>query len=202
MLSAFFDPHGRKAGHPPSLQLSSLVGPVLRDFPRSLVWVRLSMMARGSPELHSLICIPSQEDLIQLRKDKSFAGPQEPKHRDPFKNKIVKQKKERRKQKSKSRCGGTKKMEVNVDLLGDGQLTLGVWPSPIPEVTTHCSRLLLGYVTQGDFSMAAGCGVALGFVSLTGLLQMLQLVSDKIGIVLLRNPSSLQYRFARLIIDT
>ncbi|XP_018411660.1 PREDICTED: ribonucleases P/MRP protein subunit POP1 [Nanorana parkeri] len=202
MLSAFFDLHERKVGHPPSLELSSLVNPVLRDLPRSLVWVRLSMMAKGSPELHSLICIPSQEDLVQLKKDKLFAGPQEPKHSDPFKRKIVKQKKEQRKQKSKSRRGGSENMETNVDRSGDGQLTLGMWPTPIPEVTTHCSRLLLGYVTQGDFSMAAGCGVALGFVSLTGLFHLLQQASDKIGIVLVRNPSSLQYRFARLTVDT
>ncbi|KAM5156940.1 ribonucleases P/MRP protein subunit POP1 [Mantella aurantiaca] len=202
MLSAFFDLNGRKASHLPSPELPSLMTPILRDFPRSLVWVRLSMMTKGTPELHALICIPSQEDLIQLRKDKSFAGPQELKHSDPFKNKIMKQKKERRRKKAKAKRDGSEKKEIDADLLGNEQLTLGLWPSPIPEVTTHCSRLLLGYVTQGDFSMAAGCGVALGFVCLTGLLHLLERGDDKIGVVLIRNPSSLQYRFAKLTIDT
>ncbi|XP_073488122.1 ribonucleases P/MRP protein subunit POP1 isoform X2 [Aquarana catesbeiana] len=201
MLSALFDPYGRNTSHTPSSELQSLVNPILRDSPRALVWVRLAMVTKGSPELHSLICIPAQEDFIQLKKDKLFAGPQEPKHSDPFKSKIVKQKKERKKQKSKSKHEGSEKMEINADLSVSDQLTLGLWPSPIPEVTTHCSRLLFGYVTHGDFSMAAGCGGALGFVSLTGLLHLLQQTSDKIGIVLLRNPSSLQYRFAKLIID-
>ncbi|XP_072266959.1 ribonucleases P/MRP protein subunit POP1 [Pyxicephalus adspersus] len=202
-LSVFCDPRGgRKANHPPSEELLSLVNPVLRDFPKSLVWVRLSMMTKGSPELHAVICIPSKEDLIQLSKDKTFAGPQEPKHSDSFKKKVVNYKKELRKQKAKSKREGSEKMETNAEPLGNNQLTLGLWPNPIPEVTTHCSRLLLGHVTQGDFSMATGCGAALGFVSLTGLLHLLQQASDKIGIVLIRNPSSLQYRFAKLTIDT
>ncbi|XP_040210696.1 ribonucleases P/MRP protein subunit POP1 isoform X2 [Rana temporaria] len=201
MLSAWFDPYARNTSHTSSPELSSLVNPILRDSPRALVWVRLAMVTKGSPELHSLICIPAQEDFVQLRKDKLFAGPQEPKHSDPFKNKIVKQKKERKRQKSMSKHDGSEKMEINTDLAVSDQLTLGLWPSPIPKVTTHCNRLLFGFVTHGDFSMAAGCGGALGFVSLTGLLHLLQQTSDKIGIVLLRNPSSLQYRFAKLIID-
>ncbi|XP_066532885.1 ribonucleases P/MRP protein subunit POP1 [Hoplias malabaricus] len=81
-------------------------------------------------------------------------------------------------------------------------LVQGVWHEPLPSVSSHCSRLTLGWVTQGDFSLATGSGEALGFVSLTGLLHMLlNQPPDKLGTVLLRNPSSLQYRYARLIVE-
>ncbi|KAF4102645.1 ribonucleases P/MRP protein subunit POP1 [Onychostoma macrolepis] len=78
----------------------------------------------------------------------------------------------------------------------------GVCPAPLPRVLPHCSRLTLGWVTQGDFSLAAGCGEALAFISVSGLLHMiLQQPPEQRGLVLLRNPSSLQYRFARISID-
>ena len=72
----------------------------------------------------------------------------------------------------------------------------------LTQVYVSVSRVLLGFVTQGDFSMAVGCGEALGFVSLTGLLDMLskQPGLDR-GLVLLRPPASLQYRFARITIE-
>lgn len=50
--------------------------------------------------------------------------------------------------------------------------------------------------------MAVGCGEALGFVSLTGLLDMLSSQPGvERGLVLLRPPASLQYRFARIVIE-
>ncbi|XP_052367092.1 putative protein TPRXL [Oncorhynchus keta] len=81
-------------------------------------------------------------------------------------------------------------------------LTLGLWPEPLPSVTSHCSRVTLGWVTQGDFSLSAGCGEALGLLSLTGLLHTLLRQPDgQRGLVLLRNPGSLQYRFAKINIE-
>ncbi|XP_053343428.1 ribonucleases P/MRP protein subunit POP1 [Clarias gariepinus] len=78
----------------------------------------------------------------------------------------------------------------------------GLWTEQLPNVSSHCSRMTLGWVVQGDFSLATGTGEALGFVSLVGLLQtLLGQSADQRGIVLLRNPTSLQYRFARLHIE-
>lgn len=171
-------------------------------YPRALVWVSLSFLGKGCPELHTMICIPAKEDLLEFSKDHNFCGPQEPKHSDRFKNKILKQKGRGKKQMNK------KATEKGVSTPLDGaatehvDLVLGLWPDPLPDVSSHCSRALLGFVTQGDFSLAFGCSEALGFVSLTGLLQMLiDQPEDKRGLVLLRNPASLQYRFARLTIE-
>uniref|UniRef100_A0A8C5RLN2 POP1 homolog, ribonuclease P/MRP subunit n=1 Tax=Laticauda laticaudata TaxID=8630 RepID=A0A8C5RLN2_LATLA len=165
-----------------------------QHYPRALVWVSLSLLRKGNPELHTMICIPEKDDLLQLNNDQHFCGPQEPKHKDQFKNKLWKRK------------GRTKKAKdgkvIEKGALKQEDLILGLWPHPLPDVVSHCSRVLLGFVTQGNFSLASGCGEALGFVSLTGLLQMLiDQPADKKGLVLLRNPASLQYRFARLSVE-
>ncbi|XP_067146454.1 ribonucleases P/MRP protein subunit POP1 isoform X3 [Apteryx mantelli] len=178
--------------------------PILMRYPRALVWVNLSLLRKGNPELHAMICIPTEEDLVHLSKDQLFCGPQEPKHHDIFKHKIQKLKREEKKKKD-----NVKVLESDPPSVSDKEITeehkdliLGLWSDPLPDVTSHCSRTLLGYVTRGDFSLAAGCGEALGFVSLTGLLHMLHSQpTDKKGLVLLRTPASLQYRFARLNIE-
>ncbi|XP_057256509.1 ribonucleases P/MRP protein subunit POP1 isoform X1 [Pezoporus wallicus] len=179
--------------------------PILMSYPRALVWVNLSLLRKGNPELHAMICIPTEDDLLHLSKDKFFCGPQEPKHRDLFKHKVQKLKEEKKKKKKDN----VKVLEGDPPSVPEEETTeehedliLGLWSDALPDVTSHCSRTLLGYVTQGDFSLAAGCGEALGFVSLTGLVYMLHSQpADKKGLVLLRTPGSLQYRFARLTIE-
>ncbi|XP_074997493.1 ribonucleases P/MRP protein subunit POP1 isoform X3 [Calonectris borealis] len=180
--------------------------PILMSYPRALVWVNLSLLRKGNPELHAMICIPTEDDLLHLSKDKLFCGPREPKHRDIFKHKVQKLKEEKKKKKKNDNM---KALESDSPSVPDKETTeehedliLGLWSDALPDVTSHCSRTLLGYVTRGDFSLAAGCGEALGFVSLTGLLYMLHnQPADKKGLVLLRTPASLQYRFARLNIE-
>ncbi|XP_030226745.1 ribonucleases P/MRP protein subunit POP1 isoform X2 [Gadus morhua] len=81
-------------------------------------------------------------------------------------------------------------------------LVLGLWPEPLPSVTAHCSRVTLGWVTQGDFSLSAGCGEALGLVSLEGLVHTLMAQpAERRGLVLLRNPSALHYRWAKINLE-
>ncbi|NXL92404.1 POP1 protein, partial [Alectura lathami] len=180
--------------------------PILMSYPRALVWVNLSLLRKGSPELHAMICIPTEDDLLHLSKDKLFCGPQEPRHRDMFKHKVQKLKERKRKKKEednlKAQEGGPPSVPEKETTEEHKDLVLGLWSDTLPDVTSHCSRTLLGFVTRGDFSLAAGCGEALGFVSLTGLLYMLHSQpADKKGLVLIRTPASLQYRFARLTIE-
>lgn len=173
-----------------------------QHYPRALVWVSLSLLRKGNPELHTMICIPAKDDLLQLGRDQHFCGPQEPKHKDQFKSKLLKQKGKRKKANDGKVTEKSALKPMNGTADKQENLVLGLWPHPLPDVVSHCSRVLLGFVTQGDFSLASGCGEALGFVSLTGLLQMLiDQPADKKGLVLLRNPASLQYRFARLSVE-
>uniref|UniRef100_A0A8D0G980 POP1 homolog, ribonuclease P/MRP subunit n=1 Tax=Sphenodon punctatus TaxID=8508 RepID=A0A8D0G980_SPHPU len=209
-LSAWCWPTSGKGqrGHPPSkLGQKEMTGdaflPIFKSYPRALVWVSLSLLKKGSPELHTMICIPTNEDFVQLNKDQVYSGPQEPKHTDTFKNKILKLKKSKKEKDSAGavNSGASDALEAEASEESH-ELILGLWPDPLPDVTSHCSRVLLGFVTHGDFSLAAGCGEALGFVSLTGLLHLLSSQpADKKGLVLLRTPASFQYRFARLNIE-
>ena len=168
---------------------------MLDGFPRALVSVRLALLGKGSPGPHTLICVLAEEDLLQFGRDRLYYGPQEPKHSDPFKSQIREQKEKKKLEKRLNRgravSGG---LAEGSPAARPQPLTPGLWSGPLPVVTSHCSRVLLGFVTQGDFSMAVGCGEALGFVSLMGLLDMLsgQPELDR-GLVLLRPPASLQY---------
>ncbi|XP_028622098.1 ribonucleases P/MRP protein subunit POP1 [Grammomys surdaster] len=176
---------------------------ILGDFPRALVWVSLSLLRKGSPEPRTMICVPSEEDLLQLSQDQCYHGPWESRHSDPFKSLILKAKEKKKKEKRQNgEHRASKSLAAGAPTTEQEALTQGLWSGPLPGLTSHCSRLLLGFVTQGDFSMAVGCGEALGFVSVTGLLEMLSSQSGAMrGLVLLRPPTSLQYRFARITIE-
>lgn len=176
---------------------------ILADFPRALVWVSLSLLKKGSPEPHTMICVPSKEDLFQLSQDQCYHGPCESRHSDPFKSLILKEKEKKKKEKRQDgEQGASKGQAAGAPTAGQEARIQGLWSGPLPGLTSHCSRPLLGFVTHGDFSMAVGCGEALGFVSVTGLLEMLSSQSAAMrGLVLLRPPTSLQYRFARVTIE-
>lgn len=176
-LSAWSRPSSRRNSspltHATAAALQQECGP-------SLVWVRLRLLGKGQPALHAMVCVPTTSDLQLLLKDAHSSGPQEPRHKDHLKH--LRQHKTGPEEPARA--------------------VRGVCPAPLPSVLSHCSRLTLGWVTQGDFSLAAGCGEALAFISVSGLLHtILQQPQEQRGLVLLRNPSSLQYRFARISID-
>ncbi|XP_026083749.1 ribonucleases P/MRP protein subunit POP1 [Carassius auratus] len=176
-LSAWTRPPSRRNSstltHATAAALQQECGP-------SLVWVRLRLLGKGQPALHAMVCAPTTSDLQLLLQDAHSSGPQEPRHKDHLKH---------------LRQHKTSPEEP-------ARAVRGVFPAPLPSVLSHCSRLTLGWVTQGDFSLAAGCGEALAFISVSGLLHtILQQPQEQRGLVLLRNPSSLQYRFARISID-
>ncbi|KAI2654810.1 Ribonucleases P/MRP protein subunit POP1 [Labeo rohita] len=176
-LSAWCRPSSRRNSFP----LTRATAAALRqECGRSLVWVRLRLLGKGQPALHATVCVPTTSDLQLLLKDAHSSGPQEPRHKDHLKH-------------LRRHTSGPEEPACAVR---------GVWPPPLPSVLSHCSRLTLGWVQQGDFSLAAGHGEALAFISVSGLLHMiLQQPQEQRGVVLLRNPSSLQYRYARISID-
>lgn len=169
----------------------------------SLVWVRLSLLSKGKPELHAMVCAPSAEDLQLLKTGSGKEGPLEPTHKDHFKSRFRRRKKPKEKaptaspgppEKSPSAAGPAPSLPSASDL--------GLWPDPLPSVTSHCSRITLGWVTQADFSLSAGCGEALGFVSVAGLVSTLaDQPKERRGVLLLRNPSSRHYRFAKVNVE-
>ncbi len=198
---------------------SSAVTSFLTAHGMSLVWVRLSLLTKGKPELHAMVCVPTPEDLQLLKKEPGSTGPQEPPHKDHFKSRIKRRKKGPKKAATSSLSShktegkdsdlpsvSEPKPTTSEDPKSSSQsssdLIFGLWPDPLPSVTSRCSRVTLGWVTQGDFSLSAGCGEALGFVSVAGLLHTLfKQPMEHRGMLLLRNPSSLHYRFAKINIE-
>ncbi|XP_047217407.1 ribonucleases P/MRP protein subunit POP1 isoform X2 [Girardinichthys multiradiatus] len=170
----------------------------------SLLWVRLTLLSKGNPEAHAMVCVPTAEDLKLFSKDKAGSGPQEPPHKDHFKSRINRKKKSSKKAATSLFSTDDRASDpiTPKDPQSSSDLILGLWPDPLPSVTSHCSRVTLGWITQGDFSLSVGCGEALGFVSVAGLLNTLlnQPVEHR-GKLLLRNPTSLHYRFVKLNID-
>ncbi|XP_076004688.1 ribonucleases P/MRP protein subunit POP1 [Genypterus blacodes] len=188
----------RQVSDVPALDRSAVTS-VLTSHGKSLVWLHLSLLAKGKPELHALICVPTAEDLKQLKP--SGNSPHEPPHKDHFKSGIKHCKKGSRKAATPPSYS-TSDPDLTPSKDPESDPILGLWPNPLPSVTSHCSRVTLGWVTQGDFSLSTGCGEALGFVSLAGLLHtLLQQPVEYRGIVLLRNPNSLHYRFAKINIE-
>ncbi|XP_052356411.1 ribonucleases P/MRP protein subunit POP1 [Oncorhynchus keta] len=214
----------------------------------------VSLIAKGQPEQHALVCVPTTEDLQLVREEPGCTGPQEPLHTDHFKSRVKRPRKKDHNKPGTSSSSSAKQSDpasvpgvnpgpdpssssslthpsssstsapsVNPDPSSSSSLTnpdpsssssltnpsssctsaltLGLWPEPLPSVTSHCSRVTLGWVTQGDFSLSAGCGEALGLLSLTGLLHTLLRQPDGQRGLVLRNPGSLQYRFAKINIE-
>ncbi|XP_062916061.1 ribonucleases P/MRP protein subunit POP1 isoform X2 [Mobula hypostoma] len=180
---------------------ADVVNSIVCSYPRFLVWARLSSLTKGCPIANATICIPSEEDLQFAASEPQRCAPQEPKHRDPYKRqiKILKKKKGALSKVQESGSGGQDFESVSNY---QKDLVLGLWPDPPQDVMSHCSRLAIGYVSQGDFSLNVGCGEALAFVSLLGLLHMLSnQPAEKRGLVLVRNSASLQYRLAKINIE-
>ncbi|CAL8286971.1 unnamed protein product [Merluccius merluccius] len=190
---------------------------------RALAWVRVSLLSKGSPELHAQVCVATGEDLRRLgNKGAGCGGPLEPPHKDRFKGKVKRGKKGNKKTAAApaseapdadrppapaggpldpAAAGATSSSGAAASSSSVG-LVLGLWPEPLPSVTSHCSRVTLGWVTQGDFSLWAGCGEALGLVSLQGLVHtLLAQPAEQRGLVLLRNPSALHYRWAKVNVE-
>lgn len=150
-----------------------------------------------------MVCVPTAEDLKLLGRNPVSRGPQELPHKDPFKRQKKGSKNATASPSSTDDPQGSDPAPVtSSDPQSSSDLTFGLWPDPLPRVTSQCSRVTLGWVTQGDFSLSAGCGEALGFVSITGLLHtLLQQPEEQRGTLLLRNPNSLLYRLTKVNIE-
>lgn len=146
---------------------------VFSDHKQSIIHIEVKMVFRGVPDEHAVICIPTSTDLETLAKQKSFDGPKEPVHKDTEKK--------------------LKKKKIMSHTVSKEQSTESVEEK---RIRNSCSRDILGYVNHGGFSFASGNGIGLGFCFLAGLHKLLKQSSEYRALVLVRNPSSYQYRFA------
>lgn len=161
-----------------------------REHTCSIIAVRLDMVQKGSPGQFATICLPSIDDLEQFSKNKSYGGPVEPIKIDPV---LIEKQKLKKEMKQKGITGKVK-VDRNLKLIREKQ---GV-------VVRTGSRDVLGYLNSGGYSLGTGNGVGVGFVSSVALIKLLRtsLQSGLGPVVLVRENSSLQYRYARLSIIT
>lgn len=86
------------------------------------------------------------------------------------------------------------------------QTLRALWLPQTQTVKESCSRTVIGFITKGDFSFTESKGAGQGYVVLSALLQLVALYESKLREghklsapwVLVRNPTSLQYRFGVL----
>ena len=90
------------------------------------------------------------------------------------------------------------------------QTVRALWLPQTQTVKESCCRTVIGFITKGDFSFTESKGVGEGYVVLSALLRLVALYESKLRegnklsapSVLVRNPTSLQYRFGVLSISS
>lgn len=194
----------------------------------AIVPVLLSIYHRGVPAAFGHICLPTLEDLNKLKTDKSFGGPEENKHIDPEEpirkeERKIRLKLRRKKKRGKgSKTANIPSLPANTDMKEvpriaqetkntketeaaiNNQDTMNLERNKHVkdvELLGHNSRMVCGFIRNGDFDFGRGNATGIGFCSLGALLHLLEQQGQrKSYLVLFRNPTSFQYRFASLSI--
>ncbi|XP_046582342.1 ribonucleases P/MRP protein subunit POP1-like [Haliotis rubra] len=191
---------------------------------RCLIPLRITMHGKGVPLKFAHICIPKAEDFECLNKDSDSEGPCEPKHPDPEGVRRKKAKKQKKKSKKTTATDlksalakPSNPMEAALaEMLAYGDESKSNKPekenkdfSPIKELPNASSsvekminstkRQIIGFVNDGDFSLGQGQGHGKAFCSLLGLVKLMSDVpAGAPCLALVRNTTSLQYRFVWL----
>lgn len=167
-----------------SIELLAPHQDLLSRHQQSLVSVKISMNSKGCPEEMGTISIPTKEDVRKMKADKYFVGPLRSQQPDPeLEHKKEKKKKAKLLKKSVLNLQPQKVAE-NSEVVKDN--------------ANNGEREIIGYVKHGGFSLNNGHGAGKGFCSLVGLGKLFESLPDERNLVLIRNPRTLQYRFARL----
>ena len=197
---------------PQSLQTAPLNSLQSDELQLALVAVEVTPIRGGCPERHSMLCVPTSSDLQEYNQDSRYTGPEEgivprgtcvgdKEHvyigKTTLSKKLFKQAKKRwKKDIKKTRhvtdAGGSELVPPSVDACASLQLT--------PVVP---SRSIIGYVTTGGYRHSSGCGFGFGFCPLPTLVQLVELCNmhgTQHPVLLVRNPSSRMYNFARVSI--
>ncbi|XP_070152471.1 ribonucleases P/MRP protein subunit POP1 [Polyergus mexicanus] len=192
------------------------------EYKNCLVNVQLSMVGKGSPKKFAIICIPTHEDMQKFENNKKWVGPVEKCHTDPNeksrkmlrKNHLALLKRLRRQRVQRKKTfqdnvlkllkksiASSKAIEytsisVHRKIISNQSVRMSKLYLPkCTEVRYSCDREVMGYVTIGGLSFSHAKGIGIGYVTLPSLLEI---VSKKSNIVLVRNTQTRQYRLAKL----
>ena len=171
---------------------SNLVASVLesQQYKKTLVPVQVEMCTKGLPGAVSMICIPTQEDLKNIQGIKNLNAPEESRHKIPkFSTKA----------KTKAK---TKQLKAKLSEKREEERR-----NKVTQIRNSCSREIAGFVCAGGFDLSSGYGTGVGFITVPALKSMLALragtekrIGAQMPMVLIRNTTSLKYRYATLSI--
>lgn len=202
--------------------LSNRETPASIDLPDNcLLPISIEVAERGSAEQFSIICLPKKCDWKRDQRMKRnlvnepvFTEPPrsdgQERKRKLLRTKHLKLLKRlrRRRVRRKRRQQETAQRRVLIvtaataELVAEQRKTMQeLWLRTRPEqVRNQCSREVIGYLTQAHFSFLKAKSAGVGYITRNGFLQLLKVMKKSNGLiqVLVRNPSSTQYRKANL----
>ena len=171
---------------------SNLVTSVLEDqqYKTALVPVQAEMCSKGLPGAMAMICVPTEQDLKNIQGTKDLNAPEESRHKIPKFSTKAKTK------------AGTKQLKTKLS-----QKLEEDRKNRMAQIRNSCSREIAGFVCGGGFDLSSGYGTGVGFITVRALKSMLALrdriqkrLSAQRPMVLIRNVTSLKYRFATISI--
>ena len=188
------------------LMLSETGKRLINTFLSAMVPVSYEMLLRGVPYGCGHVCLPSADDLNMLETDKTYGGPVEPRHKDPgqVQRKAEKRLKTKSKRKVKSNIASMKGMfgdSSMKSLINESNEASALKEKDMDNFDwiNHTDRQIIGFVKSGDFDLSKGKGSGMAFCSVAALLELCDRQRNKVtNKVLIRNRTSLQYRFATL----
>lgn len=189
-----------------------------------LIRVKVSNVQKGRPKRFAIICMPTDEDVQKFKNSNDWSGPVEKLNVDPNESirkasrknhlaflKQLKRQRIRRKEALSNKLSKLLNKEVECleyknktkDLLQMSREAVGkqfqkmsrLYLPECRNVRYSCDREIMGYITIGDFSLSEASGTGFGYVALNSLIEI---ISKKRALVLIRNSRTRQYRFAKL----
>lgn len=190
-----------------------------------LIPISIDVAGRGSAEKFAIICLPTKSDLKRdqqlkrnLDNEPIYTEPMQKDHqesdRKAFRTRHLKLLKRLRRQRvrKKRRQQETAQRKVLIvpaataALVDEQRETMReLWLRTSPNKIRHqCSREVIGYLTQAHFSFIKAKSAGIGYITVTGLQHLLNVMKHSKGAinVLIRNPSSANYRKAIMKIRT
>ncbi|XP_011309983.1 ribonucleases P/MRP protein subunit POP1 isoform X2 [Fopius arisanus] len=192
-LEGFSEGHRRQRRKIPSSRDSVNLSDASLD-QSLLVPIRIKILGRGRPKKFAVVCTPTDDDLTSRVPVQALKP-------DPLQRKrkiLMKNHKKAlaRAMRQRSRARKEKRPEnPRVDIQKHSEVMRKMYLPECKAVRQSCDREVMGYLVQGDFCFTESTGLGWGYVVLKSLIN---LITRKTNLVLVRNVQSRQYRKARI----
>lgn len=192
----------------------------LPDFNNCLIPIQLDISDRGVLKPNSHVCLPTPDDLSNAR-IKHYLGPRENNHKDlnihkrkvyrSEHKKLLRTLRRKRILEKKKRKILTKRRKRKVSPTSQivkeylNQMKKLWIPDEQISVKQSCSRVILGFSNKSHYSFTKSKFVGIGYMPGPALLELFNLWSESksnLPYVLVRNPTTNQYKFALLSVTT